>query len=185
MTLTTAAPPCPGYIPPAHVHAPAGQIPIIQKFQAADLAGQRRSTYTGSFVVMAYRFGRIAACMLSPGVAQGAPLSPQIFGLTFDPLHSAIQESGSTLHGVIESTGSSGFADDTQLHTDCTDAVTAMAILVTKTAEYLCWAGMDIHMKKCGITAMDMRNCQRVATDSITLRGQPFPVVLPISCTRT
>ncbi len=26
---------------------------------------------------------------------------------------------------------------------------------------------------------MDMRNGQRVATDSITLRGQPFPVVLP------
>jgi hypothetical protein len=26
---------------------------------------------------------------------------------------------------------------------------------------------------------MDMRNGQRVATDSITLRGQPFPVTLP------
>ena len=26
---------------------------------------------------------------------------------------------------------------------------------------------------------MDMRNGQRVATDSITLRGQPFPVILP------
>ncbi len=26
---------------------------------------------------------------------------------------------------------------------------------------------------------MDMRNGQRVATDSITLRGQPVPVILP------
>ncbi len=43
------------------------------------------------------------------------------------------------------------------------DAVPAMAILVTKTADYVCWAGMDIHMKKCGITAMDLRNGQRVA----------------------
>jgi hypothetical protein len=54
-----------------------------------------------------------------------------------------------------------------------------MAILVTKTADYVRWAGMDIHMKKCGITVMDMQNCQRVATDSITLRGQPFTVILP------
>ena len=62
---------------------------------------------------------------------------------------------------------------------DGPDAVPAMAILVTKTADYLQWAGMDIHLKKCGVTAMDMRNGQRVATDSITLRGQPFPVNLP------
>jgi hypothetical protein len=54
-----------------------------------------------------------------------------------------------------------------------------MAILVTKTADYLQWAGMDTHLEKCGVTAMDMRNGQRVATDSITLRGQPFPVILP------
>jgi hypothetical protein len=59
------------------------------------------------------------------------------------------------------------------------DAVPAMAILVTKTADYLQWAGMDIHLKKRGVTAMDMRNGQRVATDSITLRGQPFPDILP------
>ncbi len=38
---------------------------------------------------------------------------------------------------------------------------------------------MDIHLKKCGVTAMDMRNGQRVAADSITLRGQPFQVILP------
>ena len=54
-----------------------------------------------------------------------------------------------------------------------------MAIIVTKTADYLQWAGVDIHLKTCGVTAMDMRNGQLVATGSNTLRGQPFPVILP------
>jgi hypothetical protein len=54
-----------------------------------------------------------------------------------------------------------------------------MAVLVSKVAGYLEWAGMEINLKKCGITAMDMRTGQRVATDSITLHGQPFPVILP------
>ncbi len=97
--------------------------------------------------------------MLSRGVAQGAPPSPQIFGLMFDPVHSAVRESrrGCTLQEFIESTGSSCFADGTPLHTDGPDAVPAMAILILKTAEYLIlilktaeylrWAGMGIHMK--------------------------------------
>ncbi len=45
--------------------------------------------------------------------------------------------------------------------------------------DYLEWADMEIHLKKCGVTAIDMRNGQRVATESITLHGQPFPVILP------
>jgi hypothetical protein len=119
--------------------------------------------------------------MLSRGVAQGTPPSPRILGLTFDPVHSVVRESrrGCTSQGAIGPTGSSGFADDTPLHTDGPDAVLAMAILVTKTADYLQWAGMDIHLKKCGVTAMDMRNGQLVATDSITLRRQPFPFIHP------
>jgi hypothetical protein len=125
-------------------------------FPSEDIALFKRM-YIGSFLVMANRFGRSAASCSVGGVAQGA--SPRIFGVTFDPVHSAVRESrrGCTLQGVIESTGSSGFADDTPLHTDGPDAVPAMAILVTKTADYLRWAGMDIHMKKCKITAMDMR----------------------------
>ncbi len=89
-------------------------------FPSVDIALFNRM-YTGFFLVMANRFGRSAACMLlvSRGVAQGAPPSPRIFGLTFDPVHSAVRESqrGCTLQGVIESTGSSGFADDTPLQT--------------------------------------------------------------------
>jgi hypothetical protein len=138
--------------------------------------------YSSSFLVIANRIGRSAACILNRGVAQGAPPSPRIFGLTFDPVYSVVRESrrGCTLQGAIEPTGSSGFADDTPLHTDGPDAVPAMAILVTKAlaADYLQWAGMDIHLKKCGMTAM--RNGQQVATDIITLCGQPFPVILPI-----
>ncbi len=86
------------------------------------------------------------------------------------------------MQGAIKPTGSIGFADD-PLYTDspASEAVPAMAILVTKTEDYLQWAGMDIHLKKCGVAAMDMRNGQRVATVSqmITLRGQPFTVILP------
>ncbi len=54
-----------------------------------------------------------------------------------------------------------------------------MAILVMKMVDYFEWAGMEKHLKKYGITAMDMRNGQRLATDSITLHGQTFPVILP------
>ncbi len=53
------------------------------------------------------------------------------------------------------------------------------SIDVTRNVDFLEWDGMEIHLKKCGVTAMDMRNGQRVATDSIILHGQPFPVILP------
>ncbi len=57
----------------------------------------------------------------------------------FDPVHAAIRESrrGCTLLGNIDPTGSSGFADDTPLHTDGLDAVPVMVILVTKRVGYL------------------------------------------------
>ncbi len=119
--------------------------------------------------------------MLKRGVAQGAQPSPLIFSTTLDPVHAVVRDSkrGCSLQGNIAPTGSSGLADDTPLHTDGPDAIPAMAILVSKVAGYLEWAGMEINLKKCGITAMDMRTGQRVATDSITVHGQPFPVILP------
>ena len=81
--------------------------------------------------------------------------------------------------GSIAPTGSSGFADDSPLHTDGPDAIPAMAVLVKAATNYLEWAGMEIHLKKCGITAMDMKTGQGVATDSITLHGELFPVISP------
>ncbi len=135
--------------------------------------------YTGSFLVMANHFGISAACFLSRGVAQGAQPSPRVFNVAFDPVHAIVRacKRGCTLQGSIAPTGSSGFTDDSTLHTDGPDAIPAMAILVKTAVNYLEWAGMKIHLKKCGITAMDMKTGQSIATDSITLHGEPFPVI--------
>jgi hypothetical protein len=43
--------------------------------------------------------------------------------------------------------------------------------------KFLQWAGMEINLGECGITAMDMRTSQPVATDSITLHEEPIPVI--------
>jgi hypothetical protein len=112
---------------------------------------------------------------------QGAPPSPVVFSLVIDLIHSIVRncKRGCNLQGSIAPTGSSGFADDSPLHTHGPDALPAMAILVPKVAAYGEWAGMEINMAKSPVTAMDMRTGQRVATDSITLRGVPFPVVPP------
>jgi hypothetical protein len=55
---------------------------------------------------------------------------------------------GCTLQGSIAPTGSSGFADDSPLHTDGPDAIPAMAVLFKTATSYLEWAGMEIHLKK-------------------------------------
>jgi hypothetical protein len=140
-----------------------------------------RRMYTGSFLVMANLFGKTAVCILWRGVAQGAPPSPRIFNITFDPVHTIVRacKRGCTLQGTIDPTGSSGFADDSPLHTDGPDAIPAMALMVPAVAGYVEWAGMEINLKKCGITAVDMRTGLRVATDSITLHGKTFPVIPP------
>ncbi len=66
-------------------------------------------------------------------VAQGAQPSPWIFSTTraFDPVHAVVRASqrGCMLQGSINPTvqiptGSCGFTDDTDLHTDGPDAVT-------------------------------------------------------------
>jgi hypothetical protein len=54
-----------------------------------------------------------------------------------------------------------------------------MAVMAPPAVDYLQWAGMEINLGKCGITAMDMRTSQPVATDSITLHGEPIPVIPP------
>ena len=58
---------------------------------------------TGSFLVMANRFGVSAACVLSRGVAQGAQPSPRVFNTTFDPVHAVVRacRRGCTLLGSI------------------------------------------------------------------------------------
>ena len=151
-------------------------------FPEEDIALFQRM-YTGSFLVMSNQFGRSAMCVLSRGMPQGAPPSPPTFILVFDPFHSIIRDCrrGCTLQGNIDPTGSSGFADDSPLHTDGLDAVPSMAIIVQKGAAYIEWAGMEINVSKSPITAIDWRTGKRVATDSIVLHGAPFPVVPPIA----
>ena len=149
-------------------------------FPEEDLAFFRRM-YTGSFLVMVNHFGRSAACVLSRGMPQGSPPSPRVFNTTYDPFNAIIRHCrrGCTLQGLIDPTGSDVFADDSTLHTDGPDAIAALALMAPKGVSYLEWAGMEIHLKKCGITAMDMRTGQQVATDSVTLRGEAFPVIPP------
>ena len=117
-------------------------------------------------------------CALSRGVPQGASPSSTTFILVFDPFHSVIRDCrrGCTLQGDIDPTGSSGFADDSPLHTDGLDAVPSMAIIVQKGAAYIEWAGMEINVSKSPITAIDWRTGKRVATDSIVLHGALNPL---------
>ena len=76
-------------------------------------------------------------------------------------------------------TGSSGFADDTALHTDGPDAVPAMAIIVKSAGPYLNWCGLEVNMPKSMVSAVDHATDKMVATDSITLNGMPFTVLPP------
>ncbi len=112
--------------------------------------------------------------------------SPTVFITAYDPLNSIIRYYGrgchGTLQGKIDPTGADVFADDSTLHADGPDAVAAMAVLIQPAVAYLEWAGMDIHLKKCGVTAKDMKTGQRVAIDSITL---PSQLSSPISHTST
>jgi hypothetical protein len=119
--------------------------------------------------------------MLSRGMPQGAMPSPGVFTIVYDPMLAIIRyyRRGCTLQGRIAPSGVDAFADDSTLHTDGPDAIPAMAVMAPPAIGYLRWAGMEIHLKKCRITAIDMRTGQRVATDSVTLCGEPFPVILP------
>ena len=54
-----------------------------------------------------------------------------------------------------------------------------MAIMVQAVADYVAWAGMTIHLNKCGETAVNMRTGHMVASESITLHGKAFPVIPP------
>ena len=76
-------------------------------------------------------------------------------------------------------TGSSPFADDSNLHTDGPDAIPAMRILVTSVAAFVRWLGLFVNMPKSNISAIDFSTGQSVAADSITLDGLPFTALLP------
>ena len=51
--------------------------------------------------------------------------------------------------------------------------------MVNAGGAYLQWLGLFVNMKKSYICAVNLADGQPVATDSITLHGSPFHVLLP------
>jgi len=149
-------------------------------FPTADVALLRRM-YTGSFLVMKNKFGKSAACMLSRGVMQGAQPSPRIYGVVFNPIQVLIRflKRRWTATDDIDPSGASVFADDTAAKTDGPDAVPAMCHLVQAVCPVLEWTGQLVQTKKTKIVGVDMKTGKSIATDSITLNGEPFTVLLP------
>jgi hypothetical protein len=99
-----------------------------------------RRMYAGTFLMVANQFGLSAACYLLRGVLQGAPTSPNVFNVAFNPVHVLVRacKRGCAPLEDADPMGSSGFADDTTLHTDGSDAVSAMQVLDH------CWSRLPI-----------------------------------------
>jgi hypothetical protein len=149
-------------------------------FPAEDINLLRRM-YSQSFLVVSNSFGDTAVLYLLRGFFQGAPSSPIMFILTFDPFHKMIRASGRGcfMTALNAPTGSSPFADDSTLHTDGPDAISAMRVLVRGAGDYVRWLGPLVNMRKSYISAIDFSTGQPVATDSITLNGSPFSWLSP------
>ncbi|MFM9151106.1 MAG: RNA-directed DNA polymerase, partial [Candidatus Planktophila sp.] len=136
--------------------------------------------YRRTFLLMGNLFGESAACFLARGVPQGSHPSPLVYILTFNPIHviARICGKGCSMHGLIPN-GSSGFADDTTLHTDGVNAVSSMQAIVSLVGAFLSWMGQMVNMLKSKISAINFANGHTVATDSIKLNGAVFPVQPP------
>jgi hypothetical protein len=77
--------------------------------------------------------------------------------------------------------GSSGFADDTTLHTDGPDAVPAMQVLVDAISPFCDWLGLLLNLLKSYVSAVNHATGLQVPTDSIQYHGAPFPALSPDS----
>ena len=73
-----------------------------------------------------------------------------MFILTFDPFHKMLRASGCGCYisasALNTPTGSSPFADDSNLHSDGHDAIPAMSILVTGVEAIVQWLGLFVNM---------------------------------------
>ena len=135
---------------------------------------------TRLFLIIGNSFGQTAILYLIRGFFQGAPSSPTTFILTFDPCHKIIRASGRGCYipALNTTTGSSPFADDSNLHTDGPYAIPAMRILVTSVGAFVRWLGLFVNMPKSYISAIDFSTGQSVAADRITLDGLAFTALL-------
>ena len=140
-----------------------------------------RQMYSGKFLYVGNAFGETAACFLRRGVLQGDEPSPIIFSLAHDPTHKMVKVSrrGCKAPGMDGPTGSSGFADDTGLHTGGSDAIPAMRSIVCFIGPFLTWLALFVNMKKSLISAIDFATGKAMPTDSIKFAGQPFSVLPP------
>ena len=88
----------------------------------------------------------MCSSVLGRGMPQGAQPSLGVSGTVIGPIHSIVLDCkhSCSLHGSIDPTGSSGFADYSPLHTDGPDAVPAMAIMVPEVAAFLAWEGTEM-----------------------------------------
>ncbi len=84
--------------------------------------------YAGTFLTVTNQFRLSAACFLLRGILQGAPISPNVFNVAFNPIHVLVQacKRGCALLEGSEPMGTSGFCDDTTMHSDGPDAVVGL-----------------------------------------------------------
>ncbi len=112
---------------------------------------------------------------------QGAQPSLKTYILVIDPVHILIGFCNCILLAAdnLELSCSGGFADDTTHKTNGPNAVSAMFIKVQPVGSYLEWTGQLVQTNKFEIEGADLRTGQSIATDSITLNGKPFTILLP------
>ena len=102
--------------------------------------------------------------------------------MTYDPFPTLIRalQRGCTVEALEDPSGSSPFADEMALHSDGPDAIPAMHVMVNAGGAYLQWLGLFVNIQKSYKCAVNLADGLPMATDSITLRGSLFRVLLKI-----
>jgi hypothetical protein len=116
-----------------------------------------RQMYAGTFLTVTNQFGLSAACFLFQGVLLGAPTSPNVFNVVFNPIYVLVQacKRGYAPLAGSEPMDTSGFCDDTTMHSDGPDTVPAMQVMVRAVAPFVEWLGLLLNMLKSKISAIN------------------------------
>ncbi len=106
------------------------------------------SIYAGTFLTVTNQYGLSAACFLLRGVLQGVPTSPNVFNVAFNPIHVLVQACKRGCAPLVgsEPMGTSGFCDDTTMHSNGPDGVPAMQLMVRAVTQFLEWLGLLLSM---------------------------------------
>ena len=84
---------------------------------------------------------------------------------------------GCTVESLEDPSGSSPFEDDMVLHSDGSDAISAMLLTVIVGRAYLKGLGLFVKMQMSYMCAVNLAHGRPVATDGITLHGSQAPTV--------